>query len=180
MCTPHRAVDLFHCSVFLHTIFFQMIWKFGIFSRNMSEKPKLAPGVYLVMEENGEALFMKRPDTSYQAGSYMLPGGGVEQGEPPSAAIARETFEELGIEINSKDLELIHLMCRGAHDDTGDRLDIFYRITKWVGEPKIMEPDKCVEFKRLDLDNLPESVPMYVRSALENYRNNIIYSELDY
>ncbi len=146
----------------------------------MSEKFKAVPAVYLVMERNEQALFMHRYQTGYQDGKYMLPGGGIERGEPPTEATVREAREELGIEIAPENLQLIHIMYRAPHDETGERVDFFFRTQTWNGEPTIREPNKCDGLEWFPLNGIPNNVPPYVRGALKNAQEHIIYSEVDW
>ncbi len=136
-------------------------------------------GVYVVLKQDGQVLFMHRI-SGYLSGADMLPGGGVEEGESPTEASVREAREELGIEINSKDFKLIHIMFRGPHDDTGSRIDYFFEVKVWTGEPENKESQKCDELRWHDLNELPQSVPQYVRVALKKAQEKIMYSEFDW
>lgn len=49
--------------------------------------------------DKGELLAARRISPAEHAGKYELPGGKVEEGEDPRAALAREIAEELGVEI---------------------------------------------------------------------------------
>jgi 8-oxo-dGTP pyrophosphatase MutT (NUDIX family) len=54
----------------------------------------LLPGVAgIVRDEDGRVLFMRRADD----GRWGLPAGGIEPGESPAQAIAREVHEETGL-----------------------------------------------------------------------------------
>ena len=144
-------------------------------SEASSQAPRETSGVYLVIKEGDNALFMHR-FVGYQAGNYMLPGGTVEN-ESPTDATVRETLEELGLSIKSSDLILIHVMYRAPHDETGSRVDWFFETPKGTDEPQNMEPHKCDELSLLSLNDLPENIPTYVKIALKNAREGIMYSE---
>lgn len=51
------------------------------------------PGVYAILERDGQILltFQQAPEPEFQ-----LPGGGIDPGEQPVAALHREVFEETG------------------------------------------------------------------------------------
>ena len=51
------------------------------------------PGVYALLPRAGALLVAAKTD---EAGNYMLPGGGVDPGESPLAALHREVTEETG------------------------------------------------------------------------------------
>jgi 8-oxo-dGTP diphosphatase len=143
----------------------------------MNKAFKATPGVYVIMRRGDTALFLHRLNTTYQLGKYMLPGGGVEKGEPVTTAGVREAKEEVGVSIQATDLKPAHFMYRPPHDETGERADYFFVADKWEGEAKINEPHKCDELTWFPLKNLPDTVPEYVRAAIGYWLNGQIYSE---
>jgi 8-oxo-dGTP diphosphatase len=52
-----------------------------------------------VLYRDGQVLIARRKDSDNQGGLWEFPGGKVEPGEDPRAALARELREELGIEV---------------------------------------------------------------------------------
>lgn len=59
-----------------------------------------------------------------------------------------------------------------------DRADYFFVATKWAGEPRICEPDKCDDLRWFPVDELPENMMHHVREAIGCVENNQPYSEL--
>ncbi|HSD55640.1 MAG TPA: NUDIX hydrolase [Candidatus Saccharimonadales bacterium] len=56
----------------------------------------------LVFNDQGQMLIVKRSSTDqFHAGAWDLPGGRVEHGEDITAAVQRETQEEVGIGLGS-------------------------------------------------------------------------------
>jgi 8-oxo-dGTP pyrophosphatase MutT (NUDIX family) len=52
-------------------------------------------------------------DPAYRPGKLLLPGGGVDQAERPSAAAAREVTEELGLSVGVRQLLAVDWVSRG-------------------------------------------------------------------
>ncbi|MEQ1649866.1 MAG: 8-oxo-dGTP diphosphatase MutT [Hyphomicrobiaceae bacterium] len=52
-----------------------------------------------LVDEDNRVLIAKRPQGRPLAGLWEFPGGKVEQGETPEAALVRELHEELGIAV---------------------------------------------------------------------------------
>jgi 8-oxo-dGTP diphosphatase len=127
----------------------------------------LIPAVYILIEKEGKFLFMIRANTGYQDGNYQLPCGHIEEGETPHEAAAREAQEEVGVTINAADLQFMHAMYRMHEDKTGYRLDVLLRATRWTGEPRNAEPEKCSGIEWLSPDELPENTTPYIRHMLQ-------------
>jgi 8-oxo-dGTP diphosphatase len=57
-----------------------------------------------ILVENGRVLLSQRKAGTHLAGAWEFPGGKVEPGEDPRAALRRELREELGIEASVGDI----------------------------------------------------------------------------
>jgi len=57
-----------------------------------------------LVRDDGRLLLQQRPAGKPMAGLWELPGGKIEPGESPEAALAREIEEELGAHIDPTDL----------------------------------------------------------------------------
>ena len=123
--------------------------------------------VHLFLLRGEQVLLLRRFNTGYEDGNYSVPAGHLDGGEQVIQAAIREAREEIGIEIAPEDLAVPGIMHRKAEDE---RIDVFVAATRWTGEPRNCEPDKCDELRWVDNDTLPENVIPYVRRALENYQ----------
>jgi len=139
------------------------------------ERFKIIPSVYLVLIKDNKILLSRRYNTGYFDNSYSFPAGHLEGEETLKQAMVREAEEEIGIVLDSGDLELSHAMNRRIPNN--ERVDFFFTTKKWQGEPKIMEPEKCDDLSWFELNNLPKNIIPYIKQAIDSFLNNIIYSE---
>ena len=132
---------------------------------------------YLIIQKSGQVLLSRRLSTGYHDGEYSLVAGHVEKNETIRECLVREAAEEAGIQINLKDIKLQHVLHRPSDATDDRRVDFFWSIDKWKGDPRIMEPDKCDEISWHAWDKIPKNTILYIRQALKCIRNKEIYSE---
>jgi 8-oxo-dGTP pyrophosphatase MutT (NUDIX family) len=119
-----------------------------------------------------EVLLQLRRGTGYMDGHWASAAAGhVERGESVYEAAAREAREELGLD--GVHLTPVCAMQRTARDATGhaepidERVDYFFTSTRWTGEPRIVEPEKCADLRWFGLDRLPDPVVPHELAVLE-------------
>jgi 8-oxo-dGTP diphosphatase len=85
----------------------------------------------VIMAADGRFLLAQRPPGKVYAGYWEFPGGKVEPGEDPAAALARELHEELGIEVQCA---YPWITRRYAYAHATVDLN-FFRVVGFRGEP---------------------------------------------
>jgi 8-oxo-dGTP diphosphatase len=80
-------------------------------------------GAYAVVLRDGSLLLTRISERGYPPGWWALPGGGIDQGEAPAAALVRELHEETGMTANVVrlvDVHDVHTVAPGRGDQYED------------------------------------------------------------
>jgi 8-oxo-dGTP diphosphatase len=85
----------------------------------------------IVRDADGRVLLAERPHGKPWAGYWEFPGGKIEPGEEPVAALARELHEELGIESEDAAPWITFVY---VYPEKRVRLH-FFRVSRWHGTP---------------------------------------------
>jgi 8-oxo-dGTP diphosphatase len=121
-----------------------------------ADKPA-APSLLLVVacaliDGDGKILLARRPEGKKMAGLWEFPGGKMDPGELPEAALVRELKEELGIDVAERNLAPF-VFASHAYDKFHLLMPV-YLCRKWSGKLKPREgqalawvaPDRLVEY----------------------------------
>ncbi|GBF96550.1 NTP pyrophosphohydrolase [Raphidocelis subcapitata] len=100
------------------------------------KKMVLVVAVALIDAER-RVLLAQRPPGRAMAGLWEFPGGKVDPGEVPEAALVRELREELAIDVDPSDLAPLTFASHGY--DTFHLLMPLYACRRWQGEPRPAE-----------------------------------------
>lgn len=90
-----------------------------------------------MIDADGRVLVQQRPPGKTMAGLWEFPGGKVEPGETPEAALIRELDEELGVSAQASCLAPAVF----ASEPLGERhlILLLYVLRKWQGVPVARE-----------------------------------------
>ena len=92
-----------------------------------------------LINEKNEVLLAQRPEGKRLAGKWEFPGGKVEEGETPEAALARELHEELGIIVAPHDLEPFWFLSHSYPQFDFHLVMPVYTLRIWKGEVRALE-----------------------------------------
>jgi len=134
-------------------------------STNVTAVGSAVPTVLVVavalIDVDGRVLIAKRPQGKALAGLWEFPGGKVEAGERPEAALIRELREELGIEVSESCLAPFVFASHGYADF--HLLMPLYLCRRWSGVVVAHEHEALAWVKpnRLsDYDMPPADAPL--------------------
>ncbi len=121
-------------------------------------KEKLVEVAAAVVERgDGRFLLAQRPTGKVYAGYWEFPGGKIEAGETPLAALRRELREELGVEIEQAVPWLTRIY---TYPHATVRLN-FLRVVRWRGEP-VSRERQAFSWQRPDLLSVAPMLPANV------------------
>lgn len=106
-----------------------------------------------LIDRDGRVLLAQRPEGKSMAGLWEFPGGKVEHGETPEAALVRELHEELGIETWDSCLAPLTFASHGYPDF--HLLMPLFACRKWAGIPQSKEGQRLAWARASDLRNYP-------------------------
>ena len=114
-----------------------------------------------LIDGEGRVLLAQRPEGKSMAGLWEFPGGKVEEGEPPEAALIRELHEELGIETWQSCLAPL---CFASHSyEKFHLLMPLFACRKWGGIPQSREGQALKWVRAKDLRDYrmpPADIPL--------------------
>lgn len=120
-------------------------------------------GLGVIIKKDGKVLLGKRKG-SHGEGSWACPGGHLEFGETLEICARREVSEEVGIDI--KNIRPTTFTNDIFPKEQKHYITIFIVADYSTGEVKVLEPDKCEEWKWFDVDLLPEPLFIPIRNLL--------------
>jgi len=106
-----------------------------------------------LVDLEGRVLLQQRPEGKSLAGLWEFPGGKIEPGETPEAALIRELEEELAITVPHACLAPATF----ASAPLGDRhlLLLLYITRKWTGVPRALEATALRWVRPNEMHSLP-------------------------
>ena len=115
-------------------------------------RPLLLVAACALIDPDGRVLLTRRPEGKKMAGLWEFPGGKLDPGETPEAALIRELHEELGIEVSGHCLGAFAFASHGY--STFHLLMPLYLCRRWRGLPRAKEgqqltwvsPDRLAEY----------------------------------
>ena len=106
-----------------------------------------------LIDPDGRVLLAKRPEGKSLAGLWEFPGGKVEDGETPEAALIRELKEELGIDVTQSCLAPLTF---ASHAYEAFHLFMpLYVCRRWKGIARALEGQELKWVYARDLRNYP-------------------------
>src|SRR5262245_58925531 len=112
--------------------------------------PKIVVVACVLLSPDGSILLAKRPEGRTLAGLWEFPGGKVEPGEEPEAALLRELEEELGVRLRPENL--VPLTSIDYPYPDFDLVMPLYLCEAWDGEITAREDQELVWTRPDQLD----------------------------
>lgn len=124
-------------------------------------------GIQCIVLSNEKVLMGQRLGI-FGNGSWGFPGGRLERDETIFQAALRELYEETGLTA----LELRVIALSDPTKENNYYLQIGVLVEHWVGEPQILEPEKCSKLEFFSIENLPQPIFIGSKTLLDLFIQN--------
>ena len=122
---------------------------------NTAANKQVHVAVGVIFNSQGQILIARRHDDAHQGGLWEFPGGKVESDESVCDALARELYEELGINIQTSSCKPL-IEIRHDYSDKVVLLDV-WAVSEFDGEAsgKEVQPLRWVDRSQLSDYDFP-------------------------
>ncbi|KLN66576.1 MULTISPECIES: nucleotide triphosphate diphosphatase NUDT15 [Vibrio] len=120
-------------------------------------------GVAAIIKRDNRILLGERIG-AHGANTWATPGGHLEFGESIAECVQREVLEETGLQISATTK-------LGFTNDVFEQegkhyITLFVVAENAIGDAKVMEPNKCKQWKWFAVDSLPEPLFLPMKNFL--------------
>jgi 8-oxo-dGTP diphosphatase len=113
-----------------------------------------------LIASDGVVLLQRRRIGAAHGGLWEFPGGKVEAGESPEAALVRELDEELGLSIDPAALVPVGFASGPSSTRAAGVVILLYKCRVWQGEPECRDAEEIAWFE-------PSAVPALTMPPLD-------------
>lgn len=129
---------------------------------NFNKIKDMGRAVFLIIfnKDFSKILLLKRniQKRNYWGVSWGNVGGKIDPGESSMEAIIRESFEEICVNFNKKDLKLLHIKEIPHAREKWHPIHFFYGASIDEDNTQISLCNESEDYSWFDLDNLPEDM----------------------
>jgi len=143
-------------------------------TKELSDRFRIAVSVNVIIAKDDKYLLLRRANTGWADGYYTLPAGHVDGNESLTSAAAREVKEEVGLSVRKENFELVHVMHRSDKEDDQERLDFYFLVNQWEGDPYLSEPEKSDRLDWFALNELPDHTLENVKNTLKLFKDQLL------
>ena len=130
-------------------------------------------GIGITIIKDGKILLGKRKG-SHGAGQWATPGGHLEYMESFREGVLRELAEECGVEVENIRFQYLANMKEYAPKHYCH----IGMIMEWKsGEPIVLEPDKCEEWKWFDVKDIPKEIFASSQWSIDALREGFVFKD---
>lgn len=120
---------------------------------NSPSTPSILVTAVALVDAEGRVLLAQRPKGKHMEDMWEFPGGKVELGETPEAALIRELREELTIDVKASCLAPFTFVSHAY--ESFNLLLLLYLCRKWQGIPKAIEAQALTWKRPQEMAALP-------------------------
>jgi len=133
-------------------------------ARWRANAPKKIVAVKLVIWSNDGNVLLVKP--TYKKG-WQFPGGGVDLGEAPAAAVVREVREELGLKVEGLALKQVGV----AFQSDNDAVLVIYELQPRLPEGSVftVQEGEIEAYKFFSPEEVPQLISDYYADFWEEY-----------